>query len=65
MLDLNQIQSFIACCNQCEEYKKVYLQLKGTFLISYCKLSGESLSNEPKTVSIPSNCPKGLGYAEG
>jgi hypothetical protein len=65
MLDSNQIQDFIACCNQCEEYKEVNLQLKGTFLLSYCKLTGESLSNELKTVSIPANCPKGLGYAEG
>ena len=54
--------TYIACCNQCECYKEVRLQNSGRFILGYCIPSGQTLTLEPVAVSIPADCPRGLGY---
>lgn len=54
--------SYIACCNQCGLYTTVPGPATGLFLVAYCLASGRTLSIEPVAVSIPADCPRGLGY---
>lgn len=56
------INPYIACCQQCEVYKEVRLQNSGKFVLGYCLTSGNTLTLEPIAVSIPADCPRGLGY---
>ncbi len=54
--------TYIACCQQCDLYTVVPGPATGLFLVSYCLASGRTLSIEPVAVSIPADCPRGLGY---
>lgn len=53
---------YIACCQQCDLYTVVPGPATGLFLGAYCLASGRTLSIEPVAVSIPPDCPRGLGY---
>lgn len=62
MLDQAQMAAFICCCQQCDEYQVVRSPQSKSFVSGYCRMSGHTLTTEPTTVSVPGDCPRGLGY---